>query len=284
MDEQGNETNQPIVMKLGGSVITDKTTPFKPRTRTIGRIAKEIGSLKRHFDIAIVHGGGSFGHYTVKNIMEIKGKLDYEDFHQVTMSMDELNRLVTEKLVKAGVPAVSLPPRSVCNYSCSSGEYYCIFETLRMLFKRGIVPVMYGDIVASKGECGPSILSGDTLVYLIASAINASKVVFLVDAPGIYIEREGGFRDIVRKISLYRLDWLINKISQEQKARHGYFDVTSGIIGKLKAIQKGMMTTDVVETIILPGEPPGVLLDYLKKGKRTLGTLIVKSEIETTIG
>ena len=54
---------KPIVLKLGGSVITDKNGELAARTEVINRLAEEI-ALARKESLIIIHGGGSFGHPT----------------------------------------------------------------------------------------------------------------------------------------------------------------------------------------------------------------------------
>lgn len=268
------ERGRRIVIKIGGSVITEKTIPYKPRTKTIGRLAKEIRSILSHYSMGIVHGGGSFGHYSVKEVLEEYGVLDYRGYYHVTWSMDILNRLVLDKLVEAKVPAVSIPPRSICYYECTTNTYKCNMDTVARLTNKGLSPLLYGDLVTVKGECNPKVLSGDVIVYQMAEAIGAERVIFMVRAPGIYVE-EDGKRFIIRRVPLESIDRVIEKAKRAQ-ADSGYVDVTSGIIGKLEAIKKGMGETRVSETIILPGEPPGALHEYLLRGKREIGTIIIK--------
>ena len=50
-----------ILIKLGGSIITNKEKPLSPRRKTIDNILKEIGKIKE--PVILVHGGGSYGHY-----------------------------------------------------------------------------------------------------------------------------------------------------------------------------------------------------------------------------
>ena len=55
-----------MLLKLGGSVITDKTQPFTARTDVIERLAREIKNAldERGDDLQLIigHGAGSFGH------------------------------------------------------------------------------------------------------------------------------------------------------------------------------------------------------------------------------
>src|SRR2546428_11299186 len=49
-----------LLVKLGGSVVTEKTHLRTPRSAAIRRLAGELASLRE--PLLIVHGGGSYGH------------------------------------------------------------------------------------------------------------------------------------------------------------------------------------------------------------------------------
>ena len=53
-----------ILIKIGGSLITDKTKPYTTRPEVIKRIAKEIKEAVSEKDVNLIigHGAGSFGH------------------------------------------------------------------------------------------------------------------------------------------------------------------------------------------------------------------------------
>ena len=50
-----------ILIKLGGSIITNKEKPLSPRRKTIDNLAKSLRKIEE--PMIIVHGGGSYGHY-----------------------------------------------------------------------------------------------------------------------------------------------------------------------------------------------------------------------------
>jgi isopentenyl phosphate kinase len=54
---------RPIILKIGGSAITDKTGEAQPKTEIINRLAEEIKRADLD-NLIVVHGGGSFGHPT----------------------------------------------------------------------------------------------------------------------------------------------------------------------------------------------------------------------------
>src|SRR3990172_3711204 len=89
-----------LLIKLGGSIITNKEKPLSPRRRTIDRI---IHSLKKVDEsIVVVHGGGSYGHYwSVKYDMHTKPKkYDPRGVSIIKNSMVELNRIILDSFLK----------------------------------------------------------------------------------------------------------------------------------------------------------------------------------------
>ncbi len=58
-------TAKPTILKIGGSVITDKSGELAAKTEDINRIAEEIKRAEVD-NLVIVHGGGSFGHPTAQ--------------------------------------------------------------------------------------------------------------------------------------------------------------------------------------------------------------------------
>ena len=50
-----------ILIKLGGSIITNKKKPLSPRKKSIDKIVRALKKIDE--PIIVVHGGGSYGHY-----------------------------------------------------------------------------------------------------------------------------------------------------------------------------------------------------------------------------
>ena len=60
-----------ILIKLGGSIITNKEKPQSARRKTVDSILKQIKKINE--PTILVHGGGSYGHYwSVKYGMHTK--------------------------------------------------------------------------------------------------------------------------------------------------------------------------------------------------------------------
>ena len=99
-----------ILIKLGGSVVTDKSKVATARHDVIDRLAQEIAQAPGKK--LIVHGGGSFGHIKAK---EHNLHLGFTEDSQrdgicmVQKDMRDLNRMIEDGFHKAKVPVASIP-------------------------------------------------------------------------------------------------------------------------------------------------------------------------------
>ena len=176
-----------IIVKLGGSVITDKDTP---ETVDEGALRRAAGALAAVDDeLVVVHGGGSFGHHFASEfgVSRTVGTENYEEVVAVHDAMSRLNGAVLDALHAEAVPAVPVHPFSagfrntVSNLVLPTGQ-------VRTLLREGFVPVLHGDVVGHEGK-GATILSGDELVVELADHLDAERVGLCSAVPGVYDER-----------------------------------------------------------------------------------------------
>src|ERR1043165_8450454 len=98
------------LIKLGGSIITNKDVPLSANFSAITRIVKTLSHLR--IPIILVHGGGSFGHYwSLKYDMHSAPKAyDPHGIGVVHSSMITLNRIIIESMLDQNMNPYSLPP------------------------------------------------------------------------------------------------------------------------------------------------------------------------------
>mgnify|MGYP002684126917 CR=1 FL=1 len=110
-----------ILVKLGGSVITDKGRYRTFDPDTAGRLAEEIARTGQ--DVVIVHGAGSFGHILAKEHRLHLGISDGSQLLGASLVMSDVRELdleVCRRLSAKGVRAVPLPPASCAAMSCKA--------------------------------------------------------------------------------------------------------------------------------------------------------------------
>ena len=101
-----------LFLKLGGSLITDKTRARAARLDTIARLADELRLVRSQLgDLRLVlgHGSGSFGHIPAKKYGTRQGIVSpdgWRGFVEVWHEAVTLNRIVMDALHTAGLPGI----------------------------------------------------------------------------------------------------------------------------------------------------------------------------------
>jgi len=262
---------KPTVLKLGGSVITNKEKPLTPSLPAIERLAKEI-SRANVSSLIIVHGGGSFGHplakrYGIKEGYKNK-PLQALGFAQTHQAMVALNKLVVDALLQHKIPAVAVSPAS-CIVTKSGRIYTMATEPLKKMLPTGFVPILYGDAVLDS-DLGFTILSGDQLIAYLAMSLNARCIIVGIDVDGLYTAdpKTDTSAKLVNHVTLRELRNMGQQIEEAKVT-----DVTGGMFGKIMelmpAIEKG------INVFIVNAAKPKNVYKALK-GEQVSGTLIEK--------
>ena len=179
-----------IFLKLGGSLITDKTQVETVRADVLTRLAEEIAEARREnptLRLVLGHGSGSFGHVAAARRGTRQGVADAADwraFAEVSDAAARLNRQVLAALLGADVPAVSLQP------SASVGRVNGRIQTIatqpvQAALNAGIVPVVYGD-VAFDSVRGGTIVSTEEVMMALAGEIRPSWLLLAGETIGVY--------------------------------------------------------------------------------------------------
>ncbi len=253
-----------IVLKLGGSIITNKQEPLSFNRDVVLRIGGELKSIWPT-PMIIVHGGGSFGHPIAEAYGIKKGYQKAEQlkgFVETVSAMRKLNDLVVSALNDVDLPVIGIPPS--CTVTTNSGDIEtCNFDPIFSALEIGLVPVMYGDAVFDR-KLKFTILSGDALASYIAMRLKAKQLIFLVDVDGVY-----GFD---RKTSQrFLIEELTEKIHMSLKYEPIEGDVTGGMFYKveeaLAAARHG------IDVYIINGLVPG-RVEAVIKGQKVVGTRV----------
>jgi isopentenyl phosphate kinase len=177
-----------VVLKLGGSVITDKDDPETVDRAALSAAVSAIAESPVGEDIVIVHGGGSFGHHHAADygVSTTEGTHDVDGVQAIHGAMCRLNAAVVDALSEAGVPAVPVHPFSAAARD-ADGDLSLPTAQVTTLLDEGFVPVLHGDLVAHAGA-GATVLSGDELVVELAPAVDADRVGVCSTVPGVLDE------------------------------------------------------------------------------------------------
>ncbi len=233
------KNNEVIILKLGGSLLTDKNQPFSIRENVIENSIDQIINYNK--SLILIHGGGSFGHPLAKKYEISEGRnisienqvLGLSKTHE---AMNKLNSLLINKFLEKNFPVIPFQPSSIFfkNYEKILTPTIDIIETALDI---ELLPILYGDIIFEINGSF-SIISGDKIIFELCKKLKrykVSKVIFAIEKDGIFVRsnnKDEDYQKLVSEISYDDLDNLVlanldNKI-----------DVTGGIRGKIDIIKK----------------------------------------------
>ena len=210
-----------ILIKLGGSIITNKEKPLSPKRKTIDILAKSLKKISE--PIIIVHGGGSYGHYwSVKYDMHTKEKkYDLRGVAIIKNSMIELNKIILDSLLKNKLSPYCLPPT---DFMSGNKPISKKVKEIEKIAKSGMIPVTYGDALWF-GQNKTFILSGDKIMTHIAKILKPRLTIFALNEDGVY-------SDLRSKKLIYELKGERPSISENK------MDVTGGMTRKIEEASK----------------------------------------------
>ncbi len=176
-----------IVIKLGGSALTDKRRAYTARIPMIHNAAKQVAEICKYFSVILVHGAGSYGHIPVRNFgLEngLKGPKQLKGLIATKFKLLEWESTLDEIFLKHGVPLI---PFLASDFVVTKNGriVYSGLSPLTRWLKLGCLPTTGGDIVPDV-KAGFSILSGDQLAAFLAIRLKARRLVYGVDVDGIY--------------------------------------------------------------------------------------------------
>ena len=221
-----------LVVKIGGSVLTDKKRMSMELRREVVRgIASDVRHLlDKGYKIALTHGVGTVGHMIVGKYGLHKGIDSPEKLMGLTEAQNRVNELIRGPLLRifeeARVPVVMFYPSStVYQERGRVKEFYD--APIKRFFETGFVPVMSGDMAADVDDrLKMSVCSADQLTMLLAKRLGASKAIFLVDVDGVY--PSAGAEKPVERLTLSQLEEIVSGVGGSAP-----IDVSGGMKGKL---------------------------------------------------
>jgi len=265
-----------ILLKLGGSLLTDKSTAYKLREEVIKAVAVEIkecinlGLIK---SLVIVHGVGSFGHPPVLKYNLHKGFRNKDQLISMSKTqqiVNELRKAIAITFIEEGVP-INLMHAS----SMIVGDKMVItdhaFTSLKGFLSLGMVPLIGGDMMFDT-SMGFSVCSGDQLAVVLTSVLQANQLLFATDVAGVFDfdPKLGEHAQLLKEININEVEQLLSKTSEVAKS-----DASGKMQGKLLSLASIKdQIREGLEVAIFSMNKKGVLKNYLKGQESELTKII----------
>jgi isopentenyl phosphate kinase len=221
-----------VVIKLGGSALTDKSRIYTPRISMMHQAASQIAIIAKKRLVVLVHGAGSFGHIPVRKYGLTQGFKSRRQLKGLAITKSKLlewETMLDKILLNHDIPLIPFLTSDFVLASRGrivSAELHPMRESLSL----GCVPSAGGDIVMDDKD-GFSIVSGDQLAAFLAIKFKASRLIFGVDVDGIFdtnpkLNRKA---QLLAKMTPNQASKLVNKATA-----HTEIDVTGGMAGKIR--------------------------------------------------
>jgi isopentenyl phosphate kinase len=261
-----------IFLKLGGSLITDKTKIEHAHTRTLRRLAREIKvahEARPDLRLVLGHGSGSFGHVAAKKHGTrdgVKDRSGWLGYAEVAAAAARLNQIVTDVFVTEGVPVVSVPPSASAR--CEDGTLtYLDTCAVRTLLEQQLVPLVHGDVALDNVRGATIISTEDVFIYL-AREFQPTAILLAGEVAGVY-ERADMTGPIISVITPGN----VAQYAAALGGSHGT-DVTGGMIGKVHQMLSVVQQYPIIAARIFSGVPRGNVRRLLIDPETPIGTAI----------
>ena len=239
------------LIKLGGSIITDKEIPMSLRKPILRRLVGEIASAKQEKPdqlLIVGHGQGSFAHVPASKYQTMEGFINEESVLGMAIVQDSaasLNRLVVHEFLKHELPAVSFYASNTIVTKKRVKQHFCA-DAINEYLQKGLLPVTCGDVLVDS-EQGCTIWSTERILafladYFLEQKIQVNKIVHVTEVQG-FLDKQG---QLVPEITAQT--W--PKISRDLRHTRG-FDVTGGM--GLKIEESLILAKKGIESVIISG-------------------------------
>ena len=254
-----------VLIKLGGSLITDKRREDIARHDVIKLCANEVGDMYRSLNdthYIIGTGAGSFAHIRAHKYHLREGAKTATQLYGMSVthnSVRRLNGMVTDQLTSVGVPAFAVSPASFITLD-NAQPYSVYMDSIMQLLLSGCIPLLHGDTILDKTR-GTTILSTEKVLQVclenLRSLYEEIIVIYCMDTDGL-LDSSG------KTVTQLKPD---DELFTHQSSHH---DVTGSIVGKVKSARLAANIADRV--YLVSGKNEGAIMGAIED--RRVGTKI----------
>lgn len=257
---------RPVLLKLGGSVLTDKEAEGRFRRAAAKRLLGEMA--RSELPIILLHGAGSFGHPQAQRHAIGRKPVDNNaraGVSEILASVGRLHADIVQLACDAGLRPVPVPLHLQCH---SEGDQLMDLPSRRIgqLVNEGFLPVLHGTVVRDD-VLGWRVVSADEMLMELAHELQPRLAVFATEVDGVF-DKDPGHADakLLSRVGPGDLDQL-------EDIESAGSDVTGRMIGKL---ERALEVATECPTWIVNGMVRGRLHDVLR-GKDVPGTRVLEA-------
>jgi isopentenyl phosphate kinase len=267
------------LLKLGGSIITDKAVQNTVRFEVLTDLIQQIEQAKKFWSqqadtadqqLIVAHGQGSFAHFPAAQYETTQGLIHTDSVYgmaQVLAAVGALNKIVVDACLAEQLSAVPwLSAQAIITKQKQAQKVW--LEVLLAYLDRGLLPITTGDVVVDEAQ-GCAVWSGETILNYLAKTLpqhnkKVTRVIQVGEVAGVL----DGSGAVIPKIT--PASWSAHQAAVTSMTTGT--DVTGGMLKKVEESLELAITTGI-ETWIIDGRAHNNLYHALV-GKKWLGTLM----------
>jgi len=257
------------LVKLGGSLITDKHVEASFRQDVVERLAQEVRSTidaDPELQIIIGHGSGSFGHFAAKRygtMTGVRSSEDWRGFAHVATVAAALNYQVARIFDEASIPVWPMQP-SASSLSQDGVIVEMALEPVRHALEHRLVPLVYGDVSLDEVR-GGTIISTEAIFAYLTKKMNIHRILLLGEVEGVF-DSESRLISVITPSTFSSITSALGGSNA--------VDVTGGMLAKVQGMLDLIVENPELTIRIMGGTVPGMLTNTLLQQTQP-GTLIL---------
>lgn len=253
---------KPVLVKLGGSVLTDRSRGPVLRRPVARRLIAEVA--RAGLPTVLLHGAGGYGHPVAARFgvgtKPLVGTAGATAASEILAAVGMLQAEVVALAAEAGLRPLAVPLHLTVQGE-GGGLAGMPVDEIRALLDAGHAPVMGGTLVRDD-RLGWRVLSADEILAVLAAELGPRLALFATDVDGVMEGApDGPHARVVAKVTPRSLPATPAGPSA---------DVTGGMGGKLV---HAFQAAQSCPTLIVNGLVRGRVLQALK-GKDVVGTIV----------
>jgi len=258
-----------VIVKIGGSFITDKNKIESLKEDRVRKIAREIVAAVQTGEVSLLltHGAGSYGHIAAKNYNAQQGKhpeFGWKAFYEIRQDMTRMNLKLLKLFAEEGLFPITIQPSAIA--MARKGKLnFMDTRNIRFLLDSDQVPLIHGDIILDEKQ-GFTIASTEEQIQKLCEYIFFHKIVLISDVPGV-LDEEG---NVIPEINHSNFSQIIDQLGGSAGQ-----DVTGGMRSKVEQIyQLIKQNNSSTKAFIVSGESGYGRIAEVILGETAMGTML----------
>ncbi len=259
---------QRVIVKIGGSFITDKNQPESLKEDRVRKIAREIAAAVQTGKVSLMltHGAGSYGHIAAKQYRAQEGShphFGWLAFYQIRQDMMKLNLRILQLCAEEGLFPITVQPSAIA-MACGGKLHFMDTRSIRLLLDSDQIPLIHGDIILDEKQ-DFTIASTEDQIEKLSDYIFFHRIVLISDVAGV-LDAQG---KVIPKIDQKNYPSIINQLGGSAG-----LDVTGGMKSKVEQMYHLIQNNPAIQAVIVSGESdPGIIASSIL-GEGKTGTMI----------